>query len=135
MVPSLIKQEPDIAVIHVGCNNINSKNIDDLDKNKLANEIIEIGKICREKNVLNILIPSIFVKRNLKVSAVIRQVNDILRDLCVLNNFNFIGNLNITRESLSYDGIHLSKEGTVIFAGNIVDHIKKYILVHEQGNN
>jgi len=111
VVLSLIKQEPDIAVIHIGCNNINSKNIDDLDKNKLANEIIEIGKICREKNVQNIIISSIFVKRNLKICVVIRQVNDNIRDLCVLNNFNFIGNLNITRESLSYDGIHSSKEG------------------------
>jgi len=138
VMPSLIEQTPDIAVIHIGCNNIykDKRNKDQvIDKVRLANEIINVGKICRENNVKDIIISAIFVKRNLELSKIIREVNDLLKDLCVLNGFHFLSNMNISRDFLDSGGVHLSDEGTIVFAGNIVDYIKGRILSVNWGKN
>ena len=62
------------------------------------------------------------------MSTVIRQVNTILKELCVSNNFHFISNDCIGNEFLWKDGIHLIDNGIHMLAGNFVDHINNYVL-------
>ena len=45
-IPSLLKEKPDIVVIHVGSNNITRRIFEDFNVDKLADEIINIGMIC-----------------------------------------------------------------------------------------
>ena len=46
---------------------------------------------------------------------------------CEENGFHFVSNDNILRKQLCKDGVHLTDEGTNIFAGNIVDYIRHFI--------
>ena len=47
---------------------------------------------------------------------------------CEKNGFHFVSNDNILRKHLCKDGVHLTDKGTNIFAGNIVDYIRHFIL-------
>ena len=74
--------------------------------------------------VKDVVISSIFQKRQSKLTKVIRHVNDLLKGKCKENNFNFVCNDNVTGEYLLRDGTHLINEGTRIFAGKLVDYRK-----------
>ena len=126
-IPPLEQEKPDIAVIHVGSNNVTYDNLGD-DPNVIAEKIIQIGQRCIEYGVKDVIISSIFVKHSLTLSAFIRKINDELRVLCELCNFKFVSNDNIIRKHLCGDGVHLTTLGTNILAGNIVDFIKEFIL-------
>ena len=55
-----------------------------------------IGLDCKNNGVNEVFISSILVKKNSNLTAIVRRVNDILRDLCEKNGFNFICNDVIT---------------------------------------
>ena len=126
VTPHLETQKPDISIIHVGGNNINYKNLEDVNVDKISESIVNIGKKCASFNS-TVFISSILVKKNFKVSAVIRKVNEKLEELCKGYGFHFICNDNIVRKFLSDDGIHLSEDGTHIFASNFVNSINDVI--------
>ena len=50
---------------------------------------------------------SVLPKKDIALTRLIRQVNDSLREQCVLNGFGFISNDNISRTHLWKDGIRL----------------------------
>ena len=64
---------------------------------------------------------SILPEKNIALTRLIRQVNDSLREQCVLNGFGFISNDNISRTHLWKDGIPLEDLRTNILAGNFAD--------------
>ena len=55
-------------------------------------------------------------------------MNDSLREQCVLNNFGFISNDNISRNHLWKDEIHLEDLSPNIVASNFVDFLNRFIL-------
>ena len=126
--PSLLKEKPDTVVIHVGSNNITHRIFEDFNADKLADEIIDISNMCRQYGVKDVIFSSIFVKNSIKLGKMISQVNGGVTKTCEANGFPFISNGNILRKQLCRDGFHLTDEGTDIFAGNIVDHIRFFIL-------
>ena len=75
-----------------------------------------------------VVISSILPKRNIALTRLIRQVNDSLREQCVLSGFGFISSDNISRTHLWKDGIHLEDLGTNILAGNFVDFVNRFML-------
>ena len=87
----------------------------------IGNNIINIGKKCRESGLSKVVISSVLVKNNIKVTKFITQLNDILINLCLVNDFYFILNDNITRDLIYQDGVHLNKDGTCILADILVD--------------
>lgn len=127
IIPPLKEEKPDIAVIHIGSNNVTYNNLDN-DPTVVAENIIKIGQSCIEYGVKDIVISSIFIKNSLKLSAFIRKINDELRVLCTLHNFSFVSNDNIFRKHLCGDGVHLDISGTNILAENIVNFMKEFIL-------
>ena len=131
IIPNLKQQQqPDIAVIHAGSNNVSYKSLD-TDARLFAENIVEIGKKCVEYGVEHVVISSIFVKESIRLSSLIRRINDVLCELCSTNNSHFISNDIIFRKHLCGDGVHLREIATDIFAGNIVHYINRNIL----GNN
>ena len=126
MTPHLETQKPDISIIHVGGNNINYKNLEDINVDEISENIANVGKKCARFSS-TVFISSILVKKNVSVSAVIRRVNEKLQDLCGKYGFHFISNSNIVRKFLSDDGIHLSEDGTDIFASNFVNSVNDII--------
>ena len=51
------------------------------------------------------------------------ELNDILRSLCVLHNYSFIENDDISLDDLASDGVHLNDEGSIKLANNYLDYL------------
>ena len=79
VTPHLETQKPDISIIHVGGNNINYKNLEDINVDEISENIANVGKKCASFNS-TVFISSILVKKNIRVSGVIRRVNEKLQD-------------------------------------------------------
>ena len=54
IIPSLLKEKPDTVIIHVGSNNITHRIFEDFNADKLADEIIDIGKMCTQYGVTDL---------------------------------------------------------------------------------
>ena len=128
ILPALYEEHPDIVLLHIGSNDINSQMKDRINAEKLTGDIINICKSCIDLGVKEVVISSILLKKNIGLTRLIWQVNDSLREQCVLNGFGFISNDNISRTHLWKDGIHLEDLGTNILAGNFVDFLSRFIL-------
>ena len=61
VIPSLVDDTPDIAVIQGGCNNLGYKNKEALSTDDIVNEI---GKLCRSHGVKDIFISSLICRKN-----------------------------------------------------------------------
>ena len=128
ILPTLHKDHPDVALLHIGSNDINNQTKDRINTGKLTGDIINIGKSCIDLCVKEVIISSILPKKNIALTRLIRLVNDSLRKQYVLNRFGFISNDNISRTHLWKNGIHLKDLGTNIVPGNFVDFLKRFIL-------
>ena len=117
IIPTLIDDKPDTIVIHVGTNDIlNHANHEDI-----ARSIISTGLDCKSNGANEVLISSILVKKNPNLNAIVRRVNDMLRDLCEKNGFSFICNDAITTNYLWKDGVHLQDMGTHILSNRFLE--------------
>ena len=70
---------------------------DRINTEKLTGDVINIGKSCIDLGVKEVVISSILLKNNIALTRLVRQVNDSLREQCVLNGFGFISNNNVSR--------------------------------------
>ena len=71
-----MKEKPDTVVIDVASNDITHRIFEYFNSGKLADEIINIGKTCRQNGVKGIIFSSIFVKSSVKLGKIISQVNE-----------------------------------------------------------
>ena len=108
---------------------------DRINAEKLTGDIINICKSCINLGVKEVVMSSILPKKNIGLTRLIWQVNDSLREQCVLNGFGFISNDNISRTHLWKDGIHLEDLGTNILASNFVDFLNRFILSKSSENS
>ena len=79
ITPILEEDRPDMVITHNSINNI--------DANGILKRIIDIGKKCLLYGVKEVIISSIFIKRQFKLTRIIKQVNDHVHDECRSNNF------------------------------------------------
>ena len=114
IIPTLVDDKPDAVIVHVGTNDI----LNGANDNELANSIMKIGIVCKQHGVNDVVISSILVKKSPRLNALVRRVNDQLRDLCATNGFQFISNDTISTDYLWRDGIHLKDAGTDILSSN-----------------
>ena len=63
IIPALLKEKPDTVAIHIGSNNITHKIFEDFNADKLADEITDIGKMCRQYGVKDVIFSSIFCEK------------------------------------------------------------------------
>ena len=113
-----MKEKSD-TVIHVGSNNITPRIFEDFNADKLADELIHIGKMCRQYGVKDILF-STFVKNGIKLGKMISQLNGAVTKKYEENGFHFVSNGTILRKLLCKDDVHLTDEGTSIFASHLI---------------
>ena len=128
VAPSLKEQKPDIIVIHVDGNYINNKDKGNVNMNELADNIISLAMICRDFGAPDVVILEVLPKKCIAVTAIIRKVNNRMRELCKNNKFYFTSHQHITRDFLYHDGVHLTDPGTEILADNIVVYTNNFIL-------
>ena len=98
ITPTLVEDRPDILIIHIRSNDITHNTVGQINVKDIVNRIIYIGKKCLSYRVKEVVISSIFIKKQFKLTRIIRQVNNLLRDECKRTNFQFISNDNISRE-------------------------------------
>ena len=123
ILPTLHEDDPDVVLLHIGSNDMNNKTKGRRNTEKLTGYIINIGKSCIDLGVNEVVILSMLPKNNIVLTRFIRQVNNSLKEQCLLNGFSFI-----SRTHLWKDGIHLEDSGTNILAGNFVDLLNRFIL-------
>ena len=87
----------------------------------IMNRLVNVGKKCLSYSVKEMMILSIFMKKQFKLTRTIRRINDLLHDECKRNNVHFISNDNITREALWRAGLYLNNDNTYIFASNLLE--------------
>ena len=117
-----------LLLLHIGSNDINNQKEDKTNAEKLTEDIINVGKSCINFSVKEVIISSTLPKNNSALTRLIRQVNDILREHCILNKFGFIFNDNRSRTNLWKDGIHLEDSDTDILAGNFDGFLNRFVL-------
>ena len=87
MKPSSKNNWPDAVVIHIGSNDVDFRNIRrETAVKDIAENFTKIALLCKEYGVSQVVVSSILPKRCIEVSRLIRQMNDILYDLCKTNN-------------------------------------------------
>ena len=116
--------KPDAVIIHIGTNNILTK----ANHEEIARNIIKIGLNCKNHGVNDVVISSVFAKKNPNLNALRRRVNDSLRDLCSTNGFGYICNDAITTEYLWKDGIHWQDLGTNILSSNFITFVNSFLI-------
>ena len=89
--------------------------------------MITSAKKYKSYGVKWVIISSILVKIQMKLSRIIRQVFIHLHEECESNNFLFVNNDDITREYLWRGGLHLNNNGTLIFGGNLVGFLNNFV--------
>ena len=63
ITPTLVKDRPDIIIIHIGSNYITHNKIDQIDVKDIVNRIINMGKKCLFYRVKEVIISSVFIKK------------------------------------------------------------------------
>ena len=97
-------------IIHVGTNDV----LADANHEEIARNIIKIALNCKSYSVNDVVISSILINKNPNLNVLIRRVNNLLRDLSIMNGFGCICNDAVTTEYLCKGGIHLQDLGTNI---------------------
>ena len=115
--------------LHGGTNDI----LTNANHEEIARNIIKIGLNSKIHSVNDVVISSVLVKKNPNLNALIRRVNDLLRDLCSMNGFGYICNDAITTEYLWKDGIHLQDLGTNILSSNFITFVNSFLI--DNNNN
>ena len=136
MLPTLIKNTPDTAIIHIGVNDILTKGTTDggLTSNlvtEIANDIMKCGKVCQSYGVNNICISSVLPFKGRRAQLTVNHINEHLAKLCREMSFDFLLNDNIkydnnTRDksSLFYsDGLHLNDNGRDVLIENFSNYV------------
>ena len=81
----MVNDKPNAIAIHNGTNDI----LNHINHEIIAHSIINV-RLDRKSNGINeVLLPSILVKKNPNLTAIVCQVNDMLRDLCEKKWFLF----------------------------------------------
>ena len=130
VVPTLVEQSPDAVIVHVGSNNISRMNRNSTTQRNIdiAKEIIETGLTCREKGVKEVFISSLLCRSGNEEMNKVNEINNILKQRCLSENFIFISNEDIRREHLWKDGIHLLDVGTDILSQNFINALNENLL-------
>ena len=63
ITPTLVEDRPDIAIIHIGSNDITHNTVDQIDVKDIVTRIINIGKKCLTYSAKEVIISSIFIKK------------------------------------------------------------------------
>ena len=90
ILPTLHKDHPDVVFLHIGSNDINNQTKDRINTEKLMGYIINLGKSWIDLGVKEVVTSSILPKKSIALTCLIQQVNNSLRDQCILNGFGYL---------------------------------------------
>ena len=119
--PSLEDDHPDIAIIHVGTNNM-TKKIHQAEMDTFL-EIMDVVKECHLGGVNEIYVSSITCRPSHQER--INKINKLLEQNSFKYNYLYIENGNIKPYHLRRDMLHHGKEGTIILLNNFIEYVNR----------
>ena len=91
----------------------------------LTKNLMQIGATCESYNISKVFASSILPSS--KTSTDIDQINEVIKELCHKNNFNFIDHHNITSNGIWLDGIRLTNSGKAILAEDFAEKVNEFL--------
>ena len=122
-VPHLEDEQPSSVILAAGGNDLPERDISSNDIRKVADCLLEGGRLCREHyGVANVLISSIMPRTNSHFQGNRHRLNAMLKEMCHANQFTFIDNNNIVLRPHGHpDGVHLNGEGSDLLHVNLLN--------------
>ena len=104
----VLSAKPKHIIVHCDTNDL---------KNNRPDEIVkETNELCPESDIT----VSSIINRKDNQSRKVNEVNNLLKSLCIEDNFRFLLHQNIDLNCLNRSGLHLNKLGDCTLAKNIV---------------
>lgn len=136
MWPTLNKNTPDVAIIHVGVNDILARGTADGGATtsvieETARSIIKCGEACTSAGVNTVCISGVLPFKGRRAQQTTSHLNHQLAKLCIENSYDFILHDNIRYdkddpEALYYtDGLHLSDKGQNVLMENFKHYLEQ----------
>ena len=107
VIPTLNNVKPDVALIHVGTNDVRKRNGNFRDENEIANEILEVGRNCRKNGVNKVFVSSIVCRRKPEENDLVQKINRSVMNMCVNEGYIFVDNSSIGTDHFWNDGFHI----------------------------
>ena len=125
----LSEERPDNVVILIGGNDLQTSRTNPTPVLQIANHILESALICKEYDVRNICVTSVLPREQAYMQLRRKDLNTLLRGLCLLHNFIFIDTDNnidrdkriILSKHICGDGVHLNDCGTDLLSQIFLD--------------
>ena len=120
--------KPQQVVIIAGTNSL-SRSIHQkgfVDEYEIVEEILDIARAARAENVEKIHVSSILVRRGYPYRDVVSKVNDLLYMCCLVEDFKFMDQSNITMAHIDTDGLHPNYYGSTILKFNILKTFRTF---------
>ena len=121
--------KPQQVVIIAGTNDMTRDVYQDnghINEYEIVKNIIQIGRTAREHGVQKVHVSGVLVRQGQQFRNGIVRVNNLLRERCLEENFNFIDQGDITIAHISFDGIHPNFFGSTILKRNILSLFKSF---------
>lgn len=120
----LTEEKPDSTIILAGGNDLPVNQVEHSPVAKIAEDVIEAGRICKQNGANSVAISSIPPRESFHFQIYRKELNDLLRVLCERNGFEFIDNKNIIlKDHVLRDGVHLNMSGTELLRQNFLSHV------------
>ena len=118
ILPTLVDECPQVVLLQCGGNDLPTTKANPKPVEDIANEIMDTAKTCENHGVETILISSVITRKQGYMDRRRREINTLLKDMCVELGYFFINNDNIDHQHLCRDGVHLTNEGSDILGLN-----------------
>ena len=130
----LQEELPDVVVIQCGGNDIPLSQRNTTTMLDIANHIMDMVQECKQHGVERIIVSNVLPRESAVYQLRRKEVNDILRSLCDLQNIVFLDNDRhvdvekriILSKHIDYDGVHFNDSGSIRFRDNIIDTLNTF---------
>ena len=127
--PTLEESEFDVAIIHIGINDLLNcgSNIDQI--NNILRNTEHIVYKCRQYGVKIIFLSGLTITNRLP-EQLIKEFNMSIRNICSRTpDCDYIDNANMTLNEVCRDGSHLSGKGKYVLINNYVNKVLNFLEV------
>ena len=124
-IPTHLNEEhPHRVIILCGGNDLPDRHVENSPVTRIADDIIEAGRVCMQHGVKTVAISSIPPRNSFHFQLYRKELNDLLKVKCDNNGMQFIDNKTIIlKYHVLHDGVHMNANGSEILRDNFLSFI------------